>query len=238
MSGKPAPTKQGTTPLSGDQVAAHLQAHPDFLARHPELWSALPPPRRALGNGVADLQSTMIERLRADVRRLEDKAGDLTRQARDHRSFAAQIHKAVLALVAAQDFALLIEVVTTDLAALLGVDVALLAVEAETRACARHDVAGVRCVPPGSIVAAMGGDAEVALVADATADPQVFGSTAGLVRSWAMARLGAGRGLPPALLALGTRTPDRFQPGRGADSLRSLAHVLEHCLRSRLNLPT
>lgn len=237
MTGEAKPIAQAAVPLTRARVAAYLKDNPDFLARHPELWEAVPPPRRVLGDGVADLQAAMIERLRADVRRLEDKGAELARQARDHRSLATQVHKAALAMMAAPDFAFLIETVTTDLASLLGIDVTALAVEADPPACSRHDIAGVRCLPPETIATLMRPGEEVSVTAEGTADARVFGAGAGLVRSFALARLGGTHGLPPALLALGARAPGHFRPGRGEDLVGFLARVLEQCVRARLNLP-
>ncbi len=232
MPGKPkaAPPAPPAGQPTDDQVAAFLRAKPDFLARHPELMRELAAPGRALGGGVADFQGFLIERLQADTRRLVD-------QGRGLRSLTAQVHKATLALVAAPDFGLLIEVVTTDLAAHLGVDVALLAVETDALGSARAEVAGVRCVPDGTIDAVMGPDHAVAIVADGKSDARLFGAAAGLVRSAAVVRLGGTRGLPPAALCIGTRIAGRFHPSHGAEPLRFLAEVLEQCLRTRLRLP-
>ena len=52
---------------------------------------------------------------------------------RDNLSTQDRIHKAVLALLEAETFEHLIEIVTTDLAVLLSVDVAALCVEASDR---------------------------------------------------------------------------------------------------------
>jgi uncharacterized protein YigA (DUF484 family) len=68
-------------------------------------------------------------------------------------------------------------------------------------------------------------------------DSRAFGSGAGLVRSAVLVRVGGRRGLPPALLAVGSRQSGRVHGGASGETMRFLAEVLEHCLRTRLGLP-
>jgi uncharacterized protein YigA (DUF484 family) len=227
-------TRETPAKVSAEQVAAFLAENPGFLAEHPDLLASQAAPHRALGSGIADLQGFLIERLRAAVRRLEEREREWIRERRALRSLTQQAHKAALAMIAAQDLNSLVEVVTTDLAVLLDVDAAVLAVECDDGAT-RRDVAGVRCVPPGTIDAALGAGCAVKSVADGRGDARVFGAAAGLARSAVLARLGGARGLPPAVLAVGSRRPNRLPGGTGA--LRFLAEVLEQCLRTRLGLP-
>jgi len=236
MPGKPetAPPPE-TVKTTAEQVAAYLEAHPAFLAERPELLATQTAPHRALG-GVADFQAFLIERLRGDVRRLQDTESELIRQRRAVRSLTTQAHKAVLAMITAQDLETLVEVVTTDLAVLLSVDATVLAVETDD-GCAHTGVAGVRCLPAGTIDAVLGEGCDILTVADGKGDSRVFGGAAGLVRSAVVVRLGGARRLPPAVLGIGARGAGRFQPGRNSDAFRFLAGVLEHCLRTRLGLP-
>jgi len=236
MASKPEQAGRREAEEAAEQVASYLRAHPDFLARRPELWAALAPPRRVFGEGVADFQEAMIGRLRETVRRNAETAGALVRQRRDHHSLSAQVHKATLALMGAPDLQALVEVVTTDLASLLGVDAAHLCVEA-TEMDVGRDVAGVRCLAPGAVASIMGEAGDVALEGDGPADARAFGAAAQLVRSTVLVRFGGSRMLPPALLAVGTRAAGRFASGQGAELFRYLAQVLEHCLRARLGLP-
>lgn len=237
MPGKPetAPPSE-TAKTTAEQVAAYLEAHPAFLAERPDLLATQSAPHRALGGGVADFQGFLIERLRGDVRRLQDTERELIRQRRALRSLTTQAYKAALAFIAAQDLETLVEVVTTDLAVLLSVDATVLAVETGD-GFARTGVAGVRCVPAGTIDTVLGDASDVRTIADGKGDVRVFGGAAGLVRSAVLVRLGGARGLPAAVLGIGARGAGRFQPGRNTDAFRFLAEVLEHCLRTRLGLP-
>ena len=53
--------------VTAAQVLAFLRQHTDFLNSHPEVFENQSVPERELGAGIADFQSAMIQRLRADV---------------------------------------------------------------------------------------------------------------------------------------------------------------------------
>ncbi len=72
--------------LSDGQVAEYLRRHVDFLIDHPELLHVLTPPSRANGDNVVDIQTLMIERLRADIVRLNEREGALLASSRRSRS--------------------------------------------------------------------------------------------------------------------------------------------------------
>ena len=119
--------------ITAAQVVDYLKRHPNFLQHHPELLDSQTPPARAQGEGVVDLQQFMVDRLRRDLTRLRGLQDELVANSRDNLSTQDRIHKAILALLDAETFEHLIEIVTTDLAVLLSVDVAALCVEAVHR---------------------------------------------------------------------------------------------------------
>ncbi len=221
--------------LSEEQVAAYLRRHPDFLLRRPDLVRVLAPPSRVDGDGVVDMQTFMIERLRGEIDRLKDQRDAVVMSSRHHLSKQNQVHAAVIAMLGAQTLEHLIDVVTGDFLPLLDVDVAALCVEndASRRRCTR---AGVHCLAPGTIDALLAPDQEVVIRAATAGDERIFGAGAGLVRAAILLRLRLGGGAPPCLLALGSRHEGRFRPGQGAELFAFLARALEHCLRGWLNL--
>ena len=223
--------------LTGAQVADYLRRHPTFLMRHPELLDSQIAPWRDRGDGIVDLQQFMVERLRREIGRLRTEQDDLLANSRDNLSTQARIHKAVLALLAADSFERLIETVTTDLALLLDVDVVMLCVEKAQSSINDPGVEGVQMLPPGGVDLLMGRGQEVLLRDDVPGDPEIFGSAAGLVRSDALLRLNVSRKTPAGLIAFGTRHPGYFNPGQATELLGFLARVLEHSIRTWLDLP-
>jgi len=221
--------------LTAAQVVDYLKRHPTFLLRHPELLEDQAAPGRARGEAVVDLQQFMVERLRRDLTRLRGLQDEMVANSRDNLSTQDRIHKAALALMAAESFEHLIEIVTTDLAVLLDVDAAARGVEAAA-ADAPRSVEGVPVLPSGLVGRLLGASREVLLRDDSEGDRAVFGPAAGLVRSDALIRLEIGHNVPAGLLAFGTRHPGYFNAGQGTELLTFLARVLEHCLRQWLGL--
>jgi len=222
--------------LAAERVEAFLREHPEFLAQRPELLRQIAPPARELGDNVADWQVFLIERLKADKDGMAADQQRLVERTRRHRSLQDRIHAAALTLMGAVDLDHLVEIVTSDVAILLGVDVVNLCVETKTvKGCARM-TAGVRCLAPGTVGAIMTDDRDVVLRETDQADERLFASATPLVRSEALARFGGEADLPCGILALGSRKPEHFRAGDPVELYRFLATVLDRCLRKKLGL--
>ena len=222
--------------LAPERVETFLRDHPDFLAARPDLLRQIAAPARELGDNIADWQVFLINRLKTDM---ECVAGDqqaLVERTRRHRSLQDRIHAASLTMMSAVDLDHLVEIVTSDVAILLGVDVVNLCVETETvKGCARM-TAGVRCLTPGTVAGVMIDDRDVVLRETDHADERVFAGAASLVQSEALARFGGEADLPNGILALGSRRPDHFRAGDPVELYRFLAMMLDRCLRKKLGL--
>lgn len=227
----------GQATVSAAQVAAYLRAHPDFLRDSPELLDALTPPVRSCGDGVADLQRFLVEKLRRDVADLTAARDALVTAGRGNLAVQARVHKAALVLLAARNFEHFIETLTTDLAIILDLDVVVVGVEQNADSAARPDCAGVVRLAPDMVDRLLGPGQNIVLRADIAGDPRVYGGGAGLVQSDALIRLSIGRSAPAAVLAFGTRQAGHFQPGQGTELLSFLARVVEISIRGWLNLP-
>ena len=223
--------------LNDAHVADYLRRNPGFFDRHPSLLDVMDPPARQNGEEVADLQQFMIARLREDLAKLRGEHDELLFTGRTNLAAQARVHEAVLALLAAPSFEHLIEVATTDLAVILDLDAAVICVEAEKERTPHLKLRGLRQVRCGLIDELMGGHRCHLLLSEHEGDRRVFGGCAGLVASQALVRLDVSSKTPPALLALGSRQPDHFHPGQGAELLRFLGRCLERILRGWLNLP-
>lgn len=234
---------KNTSPdLTDDDVLAYLQAHPDFLARHPELLEVLTPPEAEDGN-IVDLQHYMARALQGQVRNLKDKFEGLVTSSRDNMSTLSQVHASVLRLIKARTLEQLLEVLTIDLTHLFNIDVVRLAMESPVAGqydtyYSEENYSGIAFVEPGIILAALG-DEDHLLVEDARelvvpGFDQVFEDCSGLVRSYALLRLRLPRTKRDALLAFGERHTGRFHPGQGVELLTFLARIVEHRLDQSL----
>lgn len=214
-----------------DQVAQYLRDNPDFLLRRPELAVRLAVPARRIGEGVADLQHYMIERLRAELEQMRGCAEHLITTTRTNMSTQARTHDAALAMLAAGDMAELMQVLG-DLAGLLDVDAVALAFESADAVIPALAAAGVQRLPAGGVDALLGEDGrEAVLHAAAAGSPSVFGSAAGLVRSQALVRLPPEGRCPPGILALGSRHERTFHPGQGTELLVFLGRMAQYAVQ-------
>ncbi|RED49104.1 DUF484 family protein [Aestuariispira insulae] len=226
--------QSGTLP-SEKQVEDYLRAHPDFLYRHQELFQILTPPARELGDGVTDLQQAMISHLRQQIAKTEDLAQILIDNSRDNLTSQNQIHDCVLALLSANTFQELVEITTTDLAVVLGLDVIALCVE--TGDDLDIGIRGLQYISPGLIDEYVGGQKGILLRSQTSGDPEIYGGAAPLIMSDAMVRLDISPEIAPAMIAFGSRDANRFNENQATELLHFLSRAMAELIRIWLVLP-
>ena len=227
----------GKRAVTATEVTQYLRRHPDFLVRHSELAEVLVPPTRDNGDGVVDLQYFLVQRLRGELSELRDQQHDLIATVRANTANQARVYEAVLAMMGAASFEHFIEIVTSDLAIILDVDVVALCIETNGFLDAGDRMAGVRILAPGRIDEVLGAGRDILLGAEMAGDADVFGGAADLVRSQAMSRLHFHPKAPNGLLVFGSRRDDTFHAGMGTELLMFLSRALEGCVRRWLDLP-
>ena len=234
-------TQESTDPkdddLTDERVAAYLQDNPDFLSRNPDVLRMMAPPDRDFGDGVSDIQTAMIGQLRTEIARLNARQDEIILTSRANLNTQGRVHECVIALLAAKSFEQAMQIVTTDFAVMLDLDVVTLCIEAEEGSPAPLRMSGLRMLATGGVEATMGENKRVRLHSDAPADPEIFGGGATLVRSAAFIRLVISDYTPPALIAFGARRPGKFHAGQGTELLNFLGRVVEHDIRLWLSLP-
>jgi uncharacterized protein YigA (DUF484 family) len=208
------------------EVIAYLRGHPEFLDQHPEALRLLRPPGREVGDGVVDFGQFLFERQRKELARLTGEYRNLIAVSRGNLASQTRVHKAALTILAAPSFGQLLQIVTTDLAVLLDVDVVTIAVENIAGVTPRFPVHGIHLLKEGTVEALLGEERIALYDADIAGELALFGGAAGLVRSQALLRLSFGRSSPVGLLCIGTRKPGRFHPGLGTELLGFLARIV------------
>lgn len=221
---------------TAEDVIDYLRDHPQFLQKHPEAIDLLVPPKAAQGKGIADFQSHMIQRLKADKEKVLSNTQELVATSRANMNNQHRVHKAVLLLLEASTFDQFISTITMDLDTILDVDISVLVVESNGNEIPHVHTSGIRVIPPGTVDNWMKGK-NVLLQDNISGIEAIYGGGAALVKSQILLRVDISMDTPPAILAFGSRNADMFQEGQGTDQVLFLARVIERCFRMWLNLP-
>jgi uncharacterized protein len=230
---KPKPLGGAEPPPGGPSVTraadvlAYLREHPNFLEKHPDALHLLRAPSRNGGDSVLDFQHFMLERLRGELQRVQYEQKNLIALSRGNLASQCRVHKAALIMLKALSFEHLLQIVTTDLAVLIDVDVVTLSIESTAARTMRLPLAGIHLLRSGMVDHLLGPDRDVLLCTDIKGDPTLFGGAAGLVRSQALLRLSFGRSGPAGVMCIGTRKAGTFHPGLGTELLSFLARAVE-----------
>ncbi len=218
---------------AAEAVKAYLRMHRDKIVEDSELLSLLLPPRFSRSAGISDFQRFLIEKLSAEnvqlkaerdgLRRVSDRAG-LTREG---------VRRLVLELIEARNFEQAIQV-ATNAAEALDVNCAALGVESE--ASSRLAVKGVCLLAPGLADSLVERDAVGALIKGG-AHPKLFVEPTDNLQSVAVFRLRIGPKTPPALFAVGSSDPERFDDDGETREIAYFVHALERTIRAWLDLP-
>jgi len=187
--------------LREEEVEAFLRAHPSFLAERPDLYRALAPPRRVHGERMTDHMAAMLEAERGRARALETEMRAAVEAGRAGARLTVRIRLAVLALMRAQD---VLETVTQEVPALLGVESCTLAAEPPSAPLAAGPPPGVRPLPQGAVAGLIGRGRDAVVRAQPTETALLHGEAAPLVVRDALARVPLPAG-PPMLIAVGAR---------------------------------
>jgi uncharacterized protein YigA (DUF484 family) len=201
-------------------VAAWLRANPGFLAADPALYAAMDPPPRIHGERVADHMAARIAAAEAHARSLSAMVNGVLAASRANAAAAERIQRAVLELLRARD-------VMGSIGALPD----LLGLECVSLCAERPAPPGFRTLDEGDVARLVGHGREAALRRTPAADAALHGEAAALVGSEALLRFPVSPAGRPALLALGAREADAFDPGQATDLLQFLAAAVAAALQ-------
>jgi uncharacterized protein YigA (DUF484 family) len=211
-----------TEVLDEDQIAAYLEAHPDFFERHLDLVANLEVPH-ASGRAVS-LIERQVEVLRGQLKSERQRLSHLIARARDFEDLSARLHGLTLHLIAAQDPKRLQTVLHETLCREFDASAVMLKLfrlESDT-------------ADPDPTLSAFSEfiDREHSLCGPLDEDHNavLFGEQGETIRSAALIPVRAdGR---CGVLAIGSEDPERFGADMGTDLLDRLGEIVSHKLRS------
>ncbi len=223
-------------------LRARILADPGIVLDDIELMRGIvQAERRGFGRKVVDLRGVLVERLEERLDRLEDTHREVLAAAYDNVAGTAQIHRAGLALLGAEDFRGFLRILEEEVPGTLHVDIIRLALEAPaaepgTGLGPEELKEAVVALPAGGaetyVTAGRGGPVRpVVLRGLSRASPTVYGAAAPGIRSEAALLLDLGPGRLPGILALGSHEPNRFDPEQGIDLLTFFGGIVERTMR-------
>ncbi len=220
--------------INEKDVITYLLDHPDIFASHPDLLTILTPPKRQLAGGVKDFQQAMISSLKNKIDRTEDLAQLLISNSRDNLSSQQQIHDCVLILLSATSFQELVDIIITDIAAIVNLDAIRFCVE--DNSCDILPVDGLQKISNGTIARLINADQNILLRDNISGDPEIFGGAAPLINSDALVLLHMSSEIPAAMIAFGSRDSERFSADQATELLEFLTKVISELSRIWLGL--
>ena len=202
-----------------EAVTAFLRAHPEFLAERPDLFRALSPPKRIHGERLADHMAAMLQAERRRIRSLEAEVDAAVTAGRAGYGLTIRVRLAVLALMRAQD---VVEAVTQELPALLGIESCTLLAETPDRR-------GIPRLPRGMVARLLGPGRDSVVRAAPSEIELLHQEAAPLVVRDALVRVPVWTG-HPTLMAIGARDPQALPTRQAAATLDFLGRAVAAAL--------
>ncbi|PUB09870.1 DUF484 family protein [Yoonia sediminilitoris] len=188
------------------------------------------------GTNIVDLRAIAMNRLEARFDRLEDTHRNVIAAAYDNLAGTNQVHRAILRMMDAADFATFLADLTGDVANTLRVDAIRLVLETETPESENTMGPVVALAPIGFVddYITLGRNMparQVTLRGYKNHGASLYGDRAGYIQSEACLKLDFGPDHMPGLLVMGSEDPQQFTPQQGTDLLTFFTGVFERVMR-------
>jgi len=223
-------------------IRSLILADPELVLSDDMVMRALLGATAQGARNIVDLRDKLVERLESRLRKLVSTNRSVIAAAYENVAGTQQLHRAVLALIDAEDAAEFLRRLTREVPAMVGVEDARLCIEADVGEIAPADSLGqglggrVLLVPESTVgeYLMLEGDTAPGVVTLRPCGEEaeiIFGEMK-RVRSEALLKFDLGGST--GMLAFGSRDPDRFGPDQGTDLLTFFGGVVERLLTRHL----
>ncbi|MBC6408068.1 MAG: DUF484 family protein [Rhodobacteraceae bacterium] len=219
-----------------DTLRAQIIAHPDVILEDPQLLQALAGMEASHEGDVIDLRKIALRKIQGQLDRLQNQHDIVVATAHENLLGMANIHRATLALLEAEDFNGFLNCLGGAVASILRVDAVRLMLSAEQNDASTgfERFGDVLLVAPSAFVASyVGGAQDLSLGRPHAQAERIYGTSAGRIGSEACMALDLGPDRAAGLLVLGAQE-GYFHSGQRTDLLNFFAAVVERLLRGWL----
>jgi len=214
--------EEGFAPaIAEDEVAAYLEAHPDFFERRLDLLAALRVPHAS--RGAVSLIEHQVAVLRGQLQTERRRLAQLIARAQDFESLSTRLHSLSLQLIAAKDAEHVETILSKALCREFDAEAVTLKLFPLERDAAESDPT------VAAFLALLDGKHSLCGPLDAEHNCVLFGAQGDVIRSVALVPLRTDDRL--GVLAIGSSDPERFGPDMGTDLLDRLGEIVSHKLR-------
>ncbi|MEO8531318.1 MAG: DUF484 family protein [Deltaproteobacteria bacterium] len=239
MSSQPAVAAEISADNS-DDIRARILSAPEVVLNDTDVMRALIAATDAdKGRNIVDLRGVAMNRLEGRLGQLENTHKDVLAAAYENVAGTNLIHRAVLMLLEASDFAQFLALIDNEIPRMLRLDALRLVIETTQNGGAAGLAAysnAIVTAEPGFIgdYMSLGATPHIkpVVLRPVTSETEIiYGDTQGWIRSEAAMRMDLGSGRLPAMLVLGSENPHQFEAGQGTDLLVFFAGVFSRALR-------
>lgn len=218
-------------PLTEEDVAGYLRAHPDFFERHLALLSDLSVPHPC-GRAVS-LVARQVSALREQNQQLRQKMMELVQTARDNAATHERVQRLTLALLETRTLDEALFVTTDQLRNEFQADRVAFWLYAVPANAGGGDIHSLKREEPALSAFSRFFQERRPLCGRLRSEQLnfLFGEHAEKVGSAVLLPLGETE--PLGMLAIGSHAEDRFHPGMGTGVLRQLSELLSRALQTR-----
>ena len=229
------------TPQNAAQAEEILR---DIITKNPRIVLDAPDVMRALlavhdetlGQNIVDLRSVAMQRLEAQLGRLEETNRSVIAAAYDNLAGTQQIHRALLKIMEPTNLGGFLTMIGTEMVDILRIDYACLILETQNQSPDPKLVPlgpVVKPSPSGFVADYLSQNLAAKVALRRVTDPNVFvyPEAIGPMGSEACLQLDFGAGTLPGLLILAAKDAEQFSPAQGTDLLTFFATIFERALR-------
>jgi len=219
-----SPQPDDLVPDNDDEVriADYLTAHPDFLHRHPEVLARIDVPHAS--GGAVSLIERQVNLLRSRADRYQRQLEDLIEVARENDRLGRRLHHLTLALIEARDFDEVLNALQDQLRDQFRADAV------ELKLFSSRELEEHAAEPGPTLFREFMTKARPSCgCLEGERLEYLFGEQAGETGSVALIPVTGDQ--CRGVLAIGSRDPGRFHPGKSVDFLQRLGELVSQTLQ-------